>query len=376
MEDWRRSSQWEVQSGFDGPRTPGRSKLGRPPPPPPTRSGSWQQSVPAWEKRFCTHVCRMPWKKLCETKRVMSIYKSVVQWDDVAGEEAFQNAKARYWAEINGQHCGIPLADPDMYIDNVDWDCDVDPELYSDLDNPPDVPEETMESGKPGLTHGWDACLSEQLVVCTGWGDADDVANPVKDSPAETGWGNSNWDIDNKNGNNDAWDGSGWRENNLENNVWSSGWGDADNMVNPVKDSPAEHGWGNSDWGVDNKNGNNNSWDCRGWGDTNLEKNVWGTGWDDSRGWGRSGSVNHMENNFETGRYGKKRDIDLGNRSRYMVSRFHGDDYRTNNWRNCRGKKRGTYVYERQPYRYSCVPMNNRSTGESGSTWRLEKPVS
>jgi hypothetical protein len=29
-------------------------------------------------------------------------YKDIIGWDDSAGEEAFDNAKARFWAQING----------------------------------------------------------------------------------------------------------------------------------------------------------------------------------------------------------------------------------------------------------------------------------
>jgi hypothetical protein len=70
-------------------------------------SGSVNLSVPMWEKNFCTDACAIPWAKLCETKRLMSLYKSVVDWDDSAALEAFNDAKARFCAIYHGQHYDI-----------------------------------------------------------------------------------------------------------------------------------------------------------------------------------------------------------------------------------------------------------------------------
>lgn len=44
----------------------------------------------------------------------------MLAWDDSAGKEAFDNAKARFWAEINNLPSEIPLPDPNMYIQEVD----------------------------------------------------------------------------------------------------------------------------------------------------------------------------------------------------------------------------------------------------------------
>ncbi|KAF8395768.1 hypothetical protein HHK36_019719 [Tetracentron sinense] len=59
----------------------------------------------------------------------MFLDENVVQWNDSASEEAFHNAKKRFWAEINGLPHDVPLPDPDMYIDEVDWNSEIDPEL-------------------------------------------------------------------------------------------------------------------------------------------------------------------------------------------------------------------------------------------------------
>ncbi|XP_058756612.1 uncharacterized protein LOC131629830 [Vicia villosa] len=91
-------------------------------------------TVPAWEKKFCASVGSVPWEKLIEGKNNMFIYSNVANWEDSAVKEAFDNAKNRFWAEINGFPCDIPLPDPDMHIDDVDWDASSDPELYLELD--------------------------------------------------------------------------------------------------------------------------------------------------------------------------------------------------------------------------------------------------
>ncbi|KAL3715757.1 hypothetical protein ACJRO7_007496 [Eucalyptus globulus] len=101
--------------------------------------GEWRPAIPFWEKDFCRSVGLVPWKKLVETKRYMHIYDRVLKWDDSAVEEAFHNAKKRFWAGINGIPCGIALPNPNLYIDEVDWASKVDPELLCDLERGPEA---------------------------------------------------------------------------------------------------------------------------------------------------------------------------------------------------------------------------------------------
>ncbi|KAL3715758.1 hypothetical protein ACJRO7_007497 [Eucalyptus globulus] len=101
--------------------------------------GNWRPAVPSWEKEFCRSVGSVPWKKLVEAKRYMCIYDKVLKWDDSAVEEAFRNAKERFWAGINGIPCSIALPDPNLYIDEVDWASKVDPELLCDLERGPEA---------------------------------------------------------------------------------------------------------------------------------------------------------------------------------------------------------------------------------------------
>ncbi|KAF8395763.1 hypothetical protein HHK36_019714 [Tetracentron sinense] len=128
-------------------------------------------SVPSWEKKFCFLVGSITWRKLLQTKKTMWLDENVVQWNDSASEEAFHNAKKRFWAEINGLPYDVPLPDPDMYIDEVDWNSEIDPELLIGLDKKPVVPDDDENVGDLLF-------YLNQPVVCTGWGDAED--DPLK----------------------------------------------------------------------------------------------------------------------------------------------------------------------------------------------------
>lgn len=74
----------------------------------------------------------------------------VINWDASAGEEAFNNAKSQFLAQVNGSHCSISQPDPDTYIEKINWDPYIDPELIKDLDrvffNPDEVNKEESNS--------------------------------------------------------------------------------------------------------------------------------------------------------------------------------------------------------------------------------------
>ncbi|XP_050363786.1 uncharacterized protein LOC126782563 [Argentina anserina] len=173
---------------------------------PPHQQDSRQFGVPAWEKKFCTSVGSVPWKKLVDTKSYMYLYKDIVQWNDYAGEEAFRNAKTRFWAKINGLPCDILLLDPDMHIDEIDWNPSINTELVLDLER------ERRHSDDEGDGIN-DQLLLNLPIVATGWGDdeedfikkdasggmADNKENswgPFSDQNKEAtrGWGNANFD--------------------------------------------------------------------------------------------------------------------------------------------------------------------------------------
>ncbi|XP_027352679.1 uncharacterized protein LOC113863327 [Abrus precatorius] len=149
---------------------------------------TWHSTVPSWEKKFCFTVGSVPWRKLIESKKYMYLHDNVINWDDSAVKEAFDNAKSRFWAEINGLPCNISLPDPNSYIDNVDWNSSVDPELVLDLEREVKVPsegerdEEVVILGSPFL-------LNQQSFSCTGWGDDEAVVPKASDpNSADQGW--------------------------------------------------------------------------------------------------------------------------------------------------------------------------------------------
>lgn len=108
-----------------------------------------ENSVPSWEIDFCG-AAGIPWDKVVTAKKYMHCYDNVVKWDDSAGQEAFNDAKRRYWAEVSGFPCESPSLSPDEYIDKVDWDSAIDPELILDLDREYHNPNEVGNSVKSG----------------------------------------------------------------------------------------------------------------------------------------------------------------------------------------------------------------------------------
>ncbi|KAH6819351.1 hypothetical protein C2S51_002954 [Perilla frutescens var. frutescens] len=130
--------------------------------------GFWQPTVPAWEKEFCKVVGSMDWETLMHMKKFMHFYDNVIEWNDSAGEEAFSNAKKRYWAKKKGLSCNISLPDPDLYIDKINWDSEIDPEL-SDVESL-SMSSKTEEDHDPVVIFG-DSATPNQVLPPTGWGD-------------------------------------------------------------------------------------------------------------------------------------------------------------------------------------------------------------
>lgn len=120
----------------------------------------------------------------------MYLYDNVVKWDDFAVKETFDNAKMRYWARINGIPCNLVLPDPDIYIDNVDWNATIDPELIMDLEKE-EVRgfNEEQEDAEIVIVDG-KLFRNQQYVPPTGWGD-DEFKEPKPFDPTfgAQGWG-------------------------------------------------------------------------------------------------------------------------------------------------------------------------------------------
>ncbi|VVB13126.1 unnamed protein product [Arabis nemorensis] len=257
-------------------------------------------SVPAWEKDFCAVVGSVPWWKVVEAKRFMYLYDRVVQWDDSAGKDAFKKAKSRFWAEMNGFPCDLSLPDPDVYIDDVDWDAQVDTELILDLQRGPDpITEEEKEhvvildalvlSGQySGL--GWG----------TGWGDAEGVNEEI----VGMGKPENSWEDQKCDGWNEEIVRTGKPENSWEDQK-CDGWNEEIVRMSKPENSWEDQkcdGWNEDSWGRKEKTGtwdhkkNNNSfktesWDHKNNKSTNHKKTEDWTCKDQGREWRKRGEV-------------------------------------------------------------------------------------
>ncbi|KAK4743340.1 hypothetical protein SAY87_001341 [Trapa incisa] len=291
MGGWRRNT-WDAH--IEDPRRT-RSLNRRHP------SGNWQRSVPSWEKKFCTSVGSIPWGKLLEAKRYMHMYDNVVRWNDSAGEEAFYNAKKRFYAEINGLPCDISIPDPDKYIDEVDWNSAIDPKLLSDLEQGwPEGVEEGMVIFGSGLLN--------QTFGCTGWGDAEEAFQ--KDSnnlcPAPQ-LGNSGLN---------AVEGNSWEQYYQQSNF-------------PSKTNGWDDNWNNNNW-------NHDHWDDWKWSNNQHQPVKAGGGWGGTWDWN-----NRHGSEGAAGLY----------MPMYKISSFHGNDNQMHRrWRKGRRMNRDNSEYQQRPW--------------------------
>lgn len=215
------------------------------------------------------------------------IYKNVVEWDDSAAIEAFHAAKSRFWAKINRMPCSIPLPDPNMYIDKINYDAVIDPKLIADLEN------EYVSN------------IDEQY----------NAEDPVASSCDAAEQGSVNWDKFIPRNETASWIAK--RNSDIARTWKSDGASHLRDFVN---------GWGSGDWEHRRQvhpweNGIDSSW-----GNCQNQNNSWG-GWKN-------------KNNEPCGRIGQKRDRD------YQC--YQGGKYRTNNrtnnrWSDNRESKRAMY---------------------------------
>lgn len=284
---------------------------------------AWQDNVPMWEKKFCYLVGRMPWKKVLSTKNFMNCHNNsnVLSWDDSAGEEAFVTAKKRFWEEINGLSSETQLPNPDMYIDEIDWNPSIDPDLAREIDkayfNADDkyyLPSATKSKNNCGLAVDVDDCWEHGRVQsCTenkkasGWGGQWD--NSVD------GASKSNKDID-------PWESHHIHDNGAVKDK-ATGWNHWDNSVNHTRKLNTDNDpWENhctqgNEFKKDNTWGGewNKTWDLQPnkypemSKDWSADCNSWrkgGSGWQDrgasSRSWNQQtvevSNASYRNNNF------------------------------------------------------------------------------
>ncbi|KAM7268626.1 hypothetical protein ACFE04_010792 [Oxalis oulophora] len=263
-------------------------------------SGFDDVGVPAWEKKYCAFEGSIPWRQLVETKMLLYSHKNISTWDDSAGEEAFRDAKNRFWYKYNNRPCDIPLPDPDICIGEIDWNPDIDPQLVKDLEQSFFVPtgeEEEKEWGSGHISKKFRNSESEPVELSTHnsdenpWKHDHDNQNvgPLKSLARNSNqWGNNaneSGNLDNDN----PWDVSASQNNDRAD--WSSGWNQgigtaADQATNwdngnnpwdrPQSNEPAKsNGWG---WGQSDSKKLDESANKNGWGDTAAQSCGWNQG--------------------------------------------------------------------------------------------------
>ncbi|XP_078152374.1 uncharacterized protein LOC144547574 isoform X1 [Carex rostrata] len=289
----------------------------------------------ALEKEFCQYLSSITWGRLFYAQKYTYLYKNILQWDDSGALESFQAARSRFNAEYSGEPCDNPLPDRDMYIDIIDHDCIIDPELISDIEKELVPPETTKARHQTSTgTNGWDSVeCTDRLVPATGWeswgdsGDRDkekDNLNNwdiyVENKPIEyTGWENNDrfddpWESENK--------ATGWGNNNIS---YSSAWDQKEDYNN---DGNKATGWGNN-------NISSAAWDRK----EPSNNDGWNNSWNNNSWYRRTNEANN--------RNGRKRDGSVGNGGfRVRKIRYTGDRCQVgSNWKGSRGRNNRNYPY-------------------------------
>ncbi|VAI29920.1 unnamed protein product [Triticum turgidum subsp. durum] len=273
-----RNRRWPTKRHHDASSNP------RPPPPYSGYSHVDNQcQVPLWEREFCSLVGGISWQRFCENKHFAYMYKEIEQWDDSGAFENFQNAKSRFWSHYHGQPSDIPYPNPDLYIDEVDHRCEVDPELVADLDKvrvPFEADNEPAVAANnrcaQNQSGNWDIYLEKPTPEVNKW-EADNSAS-------NAGWGASQEPL------------SSW-------NKISTGWGEA----------LAEPGWGSSgnnhcpgnNWSSSHGVSSNNNTYYQDPGGTYGRKRNSGGGYSQQR---NSKQRNQAESHHQRGRWQDHRD--------------------------------------------------------------------
>lgn len=251
--------------------------------PPLGGSSNWQQNVPYWEKRFVSVVGSLSWKKFMEAKKFTHLYKDVMEWDDTAGEAAFRVAKDRFNKKFHGLPCDVEHHSPNLYIDEIDWNAQVDQNLILDLEAEPVAPD-VDSVHEPVVIFGDVLPDPYKNFSPYGWGDSDDdkiknswgVNDEMKGDQNGINWddyiqnGRIIWDDCNVGGGNE-W----WVANESDNKAGDLGWVGGGNdtwVTNENTNKAGNQGWvgGGNDWCVSNENDNKAG--DQGW-NTNLYNN-------------------------------------------------------------------------------------------------------
>ncbi|KAE9621669.1 hypothetical protein Lalb_Chr01g0017211 [Lupinus albus] len=244
-------------------------------------------TVPSWEKKFCSSVGAVPWRKLLESQKYMYLHENV--------------------AEINGLPCNILLPDPNIYVDDVDWNSCVDPELILDLERDRTVLGDEARDQEVVILDSY--LLMDQSFSCTGWGDAEAATpkpNDMNQSFTPTALGHA--------------EAATPKPYDLNQSFPPSGWGDAEDK----KQKPSDPVSATQCWEPNlHENNRVDSWEqYRAADKQNCQH--------DSRGWNQR---NHYGGDRSWGTWSK-------------TPAYHGNEYQMNRgkWNN-RGRVRGNFAY-------------------------------
>ncbi|KAL8500909.1 hypothetical protein ACS0TY_020481 [Phlomoides rotata] len=244
--------------------------------------------VPSWEVDYCNSV-GVPWKKVFASKKYIYGYPSVLNWDGSAAEEALQNAKERFWAVINDLPCDNPLPDPDLYIDEIDWNPQMDPELMAELDLPIFDPDKAQKDENLETIDEWVECAQTQYDKNKFTSDNPWESNNTQGAGSLKDANDNPWERNNTQGAGSLKDASDnpWKRNNtqgagsledISDNPWQR-----DNMQG-AGSSKDLHSWGRWDDTVNLKNAN--PWEqISSQPVESLKDTAWRSG---NESWGRS----------------------------------------------------------------------------------------
>ncbi|CAA3011236.1 Hypothetical predicted protein [Olea europaea subsp. europaea] len=241
-------------------------------------------------------------------KKFIHLYNNVLEWNDSAGEEAFRNAKKRFWAKRQGLPCDALLPDPDLYIDEINWSLEIDAEVLLEFECNPEIPK-AGENHETVVIFG-DSFLANQAFLSTGWGDNEENFKiPTNESPANYGILELH-----------DWDGTANGCTDYRNNTW---------YVSDVSGAVGHMPWegdSNNNWGWNHSNGHDNY-------EVKPVKPIKPKYFEDKKADNVQGSRddNNMGRVDDAGRY----------LSRYRTPRFQVNEHHKNHlWWKDRGRRR------------------------------------
>ncbi|KAK6141532.1 hypothetical protein DH2020_024724 [Rehmannia glutinosa] len=136
-------------------------------------------AIPSWEKEFCYKIGLFKWENFLEAKKNTWLDEKVMDWNDSAAKEAFDNAKNMFFANINNNGrlsqekanttYNSQLPSPDLYIDEINWDDDGDHQVNQEI-----LREIEMASVKD-LQMCSNIPILDMKPTATGWEDDDGV---------------------------------------------------------------------------------------------------------------------------------------------------------------------------------------------------------